>query len=140
MKDIVEAEPVRHNVQHRARTSAYRITKGLQRHQPVERWIKEINKSDDVFFQTLCHRKEQRYLQNAKNRQHVLLLQPINGKMELISQIRIATSKALQKEYQYALPAGDILVNETKPEFEGDYTVVLFSLIKQLKKKPDDLG
>jgi len=75
-----------------------------------------------------------------KNRQHVLLLQPINGKMELISQIRLAASQALQREYQFALPANEVLVNETKPEFEGDYTVVLFSFIKQLKKKPEELG
>jgi arginyl-tRNA synthetase len=60
--------------------------------------------------------------------------------MELISQIRTAASQALQREYQYALPAAEILVNETKPEFEGDYTVVLFSFVKQLKKKPEDLG
>jgi arginyl-tRNA synthetase len=60
--------------------------------------------------------------------------------MELISQIRTAARMALQKEYQYILPATEILVNETKPEFEGDYTVVLFSFIKQLKKKPEDLG
>ena len=31
-------------------------------------------------------------------------------------------------------------VNQTKPEFTGDYTVVLFSLIKSLKKSPDQLG
>ena len=60
--------------------------------------------------------------------------------MELITQIRIAASQALQREYQYDLPAGDVLVNETKPEFEGDYTVVLFSFVKQLKKKPEELG
>jgi arginyl-tRNA synthetase len=60
--------------------------------------------------------------------------------MELLSQIRSAASEALQKEYQYALPVSEILVNETKPEFEGDYTVVLFSFIKQLKKKPEELG
>ena len=38
------------------------------------------------------------------------------------------------------LPRGTILVNATKPEFEGDYTVVLFSFVKELKKKPEELG
>jgi arginyl-tRNA synthetase len=33
-----------------------------------------------------------------------------------------------------------IQVNATKPEFEGDYTVVLFAFVKQLKKSPDALG
>jgi arginyl-tRNA synthetase len=31
-------------------------------------------------------------------------------------------------------------VNATKPEFEGDYTVVLFAFVKQLKQSPDALG
>lgn len=31
-------------------------------------------------------------------------------------------------------------MNETKPEFEGDYTIVLFALVKQLKKSPEVLG
>ena len=34
----------------------------------------------------------------------------------------------------------DLTVNETKPEFEGDYTLVLFSFVKQLKKSPEQLG
>ena len=33
-----------------------------------------------------------------------------------------------------------ITINLTKPEFEGDYTVVLFALLKPLKKSPDILG
>jgi arginyl-tRNA synthetase len=36
--------------------------------------------------------------------------------------------------------ADDILVNATKPEFEGDYTIVLFGLIKRLGLSPDRLG
>ncbi len=60
--------------------------------------------------------------------------------MELISQIRTATSQALMALYQHELSAADILVNETKPEFEGDYTVVLFSFVKPLKKSPEALG
>lgn len=31
-------------------------------------------------------------------------------------------------------------INETKPEFTGDYTIVLFGLLKPLKQKPEDLG
>jgi len=30
--------------------------------------------------------------------------------------------------------------DETKPEFEGDYTVVLFSFMKDVKKIPEILG
>lgn len=60
--------------------------------------------------------------------------------MELISQIRTATRQALIDLYQHTMQTGDILVNETKPEFEGDYTVVLFSFVKPLKKDPGTLG
>ncbi|HET8573606.1 MAG TPA: arginine--tRNA ligase [Edaphocola sp.] len=34
----------------------------------------------------------------------------------------------------------DILVNEVKPEFEGDFAVVLFPFVKRLKLPPDELG
>jgi arginyl-tRNA synthetase len=60
--------------------------------------------------------------------------------MELVSQIRTATSRALRQLYQFEQEAGTILVNETKPEFEGDYTVVLFSFVKPLRKSPEALG
>ena len=60
--------------------------------------------------------------------------------MELISQIRTATRQALLDLYKYDQNVGHILVNETKPEFEGDYTVVLFSFVKPLKRSPEQLG
>ena len=60
--------------------------------------------------------------------------------MELVGQIRTATSRILSQLYQYEQEAGSILVNETKPEFEGDYTVVLFSFAKPLKKNLETLG
>lgn len=64
----------------------------------------------------------------------------MSGKMDIISQIRAATSQVLGDMYQYNAPAGELPVNETKPEFEGDYTVVLFSFVKILKKSPEALG
>ncbi|HEY4061394.1 MAG TPA: arginine--tRNA ligase [Puia sp.] len=60
--------------------------------------------------------------------------------MDITSQIRTVTSQGLRDNYQHNLDASAILVNETKPEFEGDYTVVLFSFIKSLKKSPEALG
>jgi arginyl-tRNA synthetase len=67
-------------------------------------------------------------------------LQPIQLEMDIINQIRTATRQALRDTYQYNLDPESIPVNETKPEFEGDYTVVLFSFVKQLKKSPEGLG
>jgi arginyl-tRNA synthetase len=60
--------------------------------------------------------------------------------MDIIDQIRRATRQVLQDNYQYNMDAKDVLVNETKPEFEGDYTVVLFSFVRTLKKTPEGLG
>jgi len=60
--------------------------------------------------------------------------------MDIISQIRTAASQALRENYQFESDPAGIAVNETKPEFEGDYTVVLFSFVKQLKKSPEALG
>jgi arginyl-tRNA synthetase len=34
----------------------------------------------------------------------------------------------------------DVLLNETRKEFKGDYTFVIFSLVKTLKKSPVDIG
>ena len=60
--------------------------------------------------------------------------------MDIISQIRTAASQALREKFQFDLAPADITVSETKPEFEGDYTVVLFSFVKQVKKSPEALG
>ncbi len=60
--------------------------------------------------------------------------------MSVVIQIKEAAAQALTQLYGMEIEAGNILVNETKPEFEGDYTLVLFSFIKQLKKSPDSLG
>ncbi len=60
--------------------------------------------------------------------------------MSVVTQIKEATAKAINHLFSIELQANDVLVNETKPEFAGDYTVVLFTFIKQLKKSPDALG
>ncbi|HVG42773.1 MAG TPA: hypothetical protein VM888_14270, partial [Chitinophagaceae bacterium] len=60
--------------------------------------------------------------------------------MSLVAQIKETTATAIEDLYKIPAVADDILVNQTKPEFEGDYTVVLFSLIKSLKKSPEALG
>ncbi len=60
--------------------------------------------------------------------------------MSLASRLKEAAAKAIGDLYKLPVAADAILLNETRPEFEGDYTVVLFSLIKQLKVSPDQLG
>jgi arginyl-tRNA synthetase len=60
--------------------------------------------------------------------------------MDIITAIRSATRQVLLDQYQHSIDSKDILVNETKPEFEGDYTVVLFTFAKPVKKSPETLG
>jgi arginyl-tRNA synthetase len=60
--------------------------------------------------------------------------------MALVPEIQSAVSLQIKALYQLDIAPSAILVNETKPEFEGDYTVVLFALVKQLKKQPEALG
>jgi arginyl-tRNA synthetase len=60
--------------------------------------------------------------------------------MELVPGIKLAIQTVLAEKYNYQVDIDDILVNETKPEFSGDYTVVLFSFSKILKTSPDKLG
>jgi arginyl-tRNA synthetase len=60
--------------------------------------------------------------------------------MSIVTDIKKAASKALQALYNVEVNEADVLVNSTKPEFEGDYTVVLFAFVKQLRKSPEGLG
>lgn len=54
--------------------------------------------------------------------------------------IREKAIAALQFLYGTDFAEQDFQINPTKPGFEGDYTIVLFSLVKTLKKSPDELG
>lgn len=61
--------------------------------------------------------------------------------MTLAAQIKLIVADAVK----HLFPDADIknitiTINQTKPEFEGDYTVVLFPFVKVLKMKPDALG
>ena len=54
--------------------------------------------------------------------------------------IREKAIEAIESLHGIRFTERDFQVSPTKPEFEGDYTIVLFSLIKQLKSSPDTLG
>ncbi len=58
----------------------------------------------------------------------------------VVAQIKAATLASITQLYGVEISIEQVLVNATKPEFEGDYTVVLFAFVKQLKKSPDALG
>jgi arginyl-tRNA synthetase len=59
----------------------------------------------------------------------------------LTQQIKEAAVAALHYFYpNEAFTTDAVSVNETKAEFKGDYTVVLFPFVKMLRQKPDVLG
>ena len=60
--------------------------------------------------------------------------------MQIVKQLQQSTVESLSALFGQQFTEKDFQVNQTKPEFEGDYTVVLFSLVKTLKLSPDDLG
>ncbi len=60
--------------------------------------------------------------------------------MSVVSIIKQAAAKAISDVYKVEIDPVNITVSATKPEFEGDYTIVLFSLVKQLRKSPDAAG
>ena len=54
--------------------------------------------------------------------------------------IQNAVIKSLKELYGQEFSEKDFQINETKPEFEGDYSIVLFALVKQLKQAPEALA
>jgi arginyl-tRNA synthetase len=60
--------------------------------------------------------------------------------MSIVNTIQKSTITSLSALFNQPFTEKDFQINQTKPEFEGDYTVVLFSLVKSLKKSPEVLG
>lgn len=60
--------------------------------------------------------------------------------MSFVSTLKDIAANTIKELYGVEFSSSEIQINETKPEFEGNYTIVLFSLVKQLKKSPEVLG
>ncbi|HNJ56751.1 MAG TPA: arginine--tRNA ligase [Chitinophagaceae bacterium] len=60
--------------------------------------------------------------------------------MSIVKEIKPLIAAVLKDHYGFSTGETDLTINTTKPEFEGDYTLVLFSYVKQLKKSPEQLG
>jgi len=60
--------------------------------------------------------------------------------MSIVSSLQKSTIESLSALFNQSFTEKDFQVNQTKPEFEGDYTVVMFSLVKSLKLSPDAIG
>jgi len=55
-------------------------------------------------------------------------------------ELRAATERAMQEVYKITVSPDDISINETRKDFEGDLTIVVFNLAKIAKQSPDTLG
>ncbi|HEY6062240.1 MAG TPA: arginine--tRNA ligase, partial [Chitinophagaceae bacterium] len=60
--------------------------------------------------------------------------------MSIVSEIKPLVVKELKDLYGQLFKESELAISTTKPEFEGDYTLVLFSFVKQLKMSPEQLG
>ncbi len=60
--------------------------------------------------------------------------------MSIEQNLQEAVVKSLKNLYNQTFTEKDFQINLTKPDFEGDYTVVLFSLLKKTGKSPEALG
>jgi len=60
--------------------------------------------------------------------------------MSVVNRIKETAASSIHQLYGSSVVPEQVLVNQTKPEFEGDYTVVLFAFVKELKKSPEQLG
>ena len=60
--------------------------------------------------------------------------------MSIVSFLQKSTIQSLSALYDQPFTDTDFQINQTKPEFDGDYTVVMFSLVKSLKRSPEAIG
>lgn len=60
--------------------------------------------------------------------------------MNITSIIENGVIKAVKELYGADISAGDITMNVTRKDFEGDYTVVTFPFTRIAKKKPQDIA
>ncbi|TAH06479.1 MAG: arginine--tRNA ligase [Sphingobacteriia bacterium] len=60
--------------------------------------------------------------------------------MSVVFSIKSVTAESMNTLYGTHILPATVLVNLTKPEFEGDYTVVLFAFTKELKIQLEVLG
>ena len=60
--------------------------------------------------------------------------------MSIANTIQKNVITALSALHQQDFTEKDFQINQTKPEFEGDYTIVMFSLVKSLRQSPDAIG
>ncbi len=60
--------------------------------------------------------------------------------MEILSHLKSDIVNVVKELYQYNLEKSQMILNPTKKEFEGDFTFVVFPLVKALSKNPVEIA
>ncbi len=60
--------------------------------------------------------------------------------MEFLNEVKEGFIQAVKSCFDTDLNSGEVLINETRREFKGDFTFVIFPLVKKLKKSPAEIG
>ena len=58
----------------------------------------------------------------------------------MLESIQSKFSEAILSLFDINMSQDEIVFNETRKEFAGDYTFVIFPLVKSLKKSPKEVG
>ena len=60
--------------------------------------------------------------------------------MQPIADIQHLITTAVELIYAHRLDPESLVINQTRPEYQGQYTLVTFPLAKQLRKNPEEMG
>ncbi len=60
--------------------------------------------------------------------------------MSIEQLLREKTTQAVKEIFEVEFPSDKIIINETRKEFDGELTVVVFPVVKAAKKKPEEVG
>ena len=60
--------------------------------------------------------------------------------MRILQEIQSTIVNGLASVYDHSTKVEEILISQTRKEFQGDYTVVVFPFVKALKSNPVELG
>jgi len=75
-----------------------------------------------------------------KNNSKRITFANLNRNMNIEAYIKDQVSSILKEKFEFEVPSDKVLLNMTKAEVEGDYTVVLFPYLKPTGKNPMELG
>lgn len=60
--------------------------------------------------------------------------------MKILSEIQKGIVAALSAQYNHKVSEESVLISQTRKEFQGDYTIVVFPYVKALKSNPVEIG